>query len=322
MTSLYVDRRGVELEVDGEALVFRENGSRTGTVPIAPLSRVFLRGDVRLQSSVLGKLGERGIGVIVLSGRKAEPTMLLARPHNDAARRVAQYRLSQDTAFCLEFSRTLVFDKVTAQRTHAARLREHEFGYRYELTLVLRKLDEMLPRIMQMPSIASLRGIEGAASAAHFKGLAAIAPPRLAFSQRNRRPPRDPLNAVLSLGYTLLHTEAVLALYGAGLDPFIGFYHQLDFGRESLACDLVEPLRVEVDNFALQLFRKEILRPEYFSTTASGCLMGKSARPGFYEAWEGFAEGLRKMLSDRAAHVIGKVMTGAQTTVTENDEES
>lgn len=307
MTSLYVDRRGIELEVDGEALVFRENGTRVGTVPLAPLARVFLRGDVRLQSSVLGKLGERGIGMIVLSGRKAEPTMLLARPHNDAARRVAQYRLSQDSGFCLSFSRSLVLDKVTAQRAYISDLRANEFGHRYELTLVLRKLDEMLPRIAQMPSIASLRGIEGAASAAHFSGLAAVAPPRLNFSQRNRRPPRDPFNATLSLGYTLLHTEGVLALYGAGLDPFIGFYHQLDFGRESLACDLVEPLRVEVDAFALQLFRKETLRRESFSTTESGCLMGKSARQTFYEVWEGLAERLRKTLSSRTAKIMDQL---------------
>ena len=307
MTSLYVDRRGIELEVDGEALVFRENGLRTGTVPMAPLSRVFLRGDVRLQSSVLGKLGERGIGVIVLSGRKAEPTMLLARPHNDAARRVAQYQLSGNTAFCLAFARALVLDKVSAQRAYALTLREIALEHRYELTLVLRTLDQILLRIIQMPTIAALRGIEGAASAAHFKGIAAIVAPRLNFTQRNRRPPRDPLNAVLSLGYTLLHTEAVLALYGAGLDPFIGFYHQLDFGRESLACDLVEPIRVEVDSFALQLFRKEILRPEFFSTSENGCFMNKSGRAAFYSEWESLAERLRKMLADQTAKLMDKL---------------
>ena len=101
MTSLYVDRRGVTLKADAEALVFCENGERVGTVPLAPLSRIFLRGDVTLSSSLLGKLGERGIGVVVLSGRKAEPTMLLARPHNDAARRVAQLHASLSTQSCL-----------------------------------------------------------------------------------------------------------------------------------------------------------------------------------------------------------------------------
>lgn len=77
MTSLFVDRRGVELKLDGEALVFAENGERVGTVPLMPLSRVFLRGDVKLSASLLGKLGEHGIGVVVLSGRLGRPSLLL-----------------------------------------------------------------------------------------------------------------------------------------------------------------------------------------------------------------------------------------------------
>lgn len=298
MSSLYIDRRGVELEADGEALVFRENGERIGTVPLAPLSRVFLRGDVRLQSSLLGKLGERGIGVIILSGRKAEPTLLMARPHNDAGRRIAQYRLSQDMEFCLAFSRSLVQTKLAGNRAFLDTRREHDLEHRYELTLALRKLDGIMAQLNEKQSIAALRGVEGAGAAAYFEGLAAIAPPRLKFHQRNRRPPRDPLNALLSLGYTLLHSEAVLALYGAGLDPFIGFYHQLDFGRESLACDVVEPLRVEVDKFSLDLFRNDTLRVEDFSTTESGCLLGKNGRAKFYAAWETLAEKLRKQLDE------------------------
>ena len=195
MTSIYIDRRGVELESDGEALVFRENGERIGTVPLAPISRVYLRGDIRLQSSLLGKLGERGIGVIVLSGRMGNPTLLMARPHNDARKRISQYRASLDTAFCLTSSRELVRRKIEAQRKFVAARRELDLEHRYELTLVLRKLDALLPQLEGKKDIASLRGIEGAAAADHFKALGVIAPPRLKFSGRNRRPPRDPLNA-------------------------------------------------------------------------------------------------------------------------------
>lgn len=104
MTSLFVDRRGVELKLDGEALVFAENGERVGTVLLMPLSRVFLRGDVKLSASLLGKLGEHGIGVVVLSGRLGRPACCSGCPHNDAARRIAQYRLSLDEGFCLRFA--------------------------------------------------------------------------------------------------------------------------------------------------------------------------------------------------------------------------
>lgn len=321
MNTLYIDRRGVELEADGEALVFRENGERIGTVPLAPLSRVYLRGDVRLQSSLLGKLGERGIGVIILSGRKAEPTLLMARPHNDAGKRIAQYRLSLDEAFCLGYARDLVARKIGAQRDFLAARRELDLEHRYELTLALRKLENIAGQLQEKTAIASLRSVEGAAAAAYFEGFAAIAPPRLNFHQRNRRPPRDPLNALLSLGYVLLHSEAVLALYGAGFDPFIGFYHRLDFGRESLACDVIEPLRIEIDQFALELFRKDTLRVEDFSTTATGCLLGKNGRAKFYGAWEALAVKLRKQFNTQVDDLAAKfsLITPSRQTVADEE---
>lgn len=318
MSSLYIDRRGIEIESDGQALVLRENGERIGTVPLAPISRLFLRGDVRLQSSLLGKLGERGIGVVVLSGRKGEATLLMARPHNDAEKRIAQYCLSQNDQFCLDFSRDIVRRKITAQHDFLEARSECDLEHRYELTLALRKQNGILSNLHDRNSIASLRGAEGAAAAAYFEGLAAIAPPRLKFGGRNRRPPRDPLNAVLSLGYTLLHSEAVLAIYGAGLDPFIGFYHQIDFGRESMACDLIEPLRIDVDKFAIDVFRKEALRPEDFSTTESGCLLGKAGRGKFYGLWEEkLAEKLRKQLAEQIDALVTKL--AQSVTITQSD---
>lgn len=308
MTSLYVDRRGVTLKADGEALVFYENSERIGTVPMAPLSRVFLRGDVTLSSSLLGKLGERRIGVVVLSGRKAMPTMLLGRPHNDAARRVAQYRLSQDANFCLQFSRAIVEAKLRSQAAFLIERRESEAQSRYLLTVVLRRLETTLAAVDRQTSVGSLRGVEGAGAAAYFEGFGDLLPERLKFERRNRRPPRDPVNAVLSLGYTLLHAEAVLALYGGGLDPFVGFYHGLDFGRESLACDVVESLRVEVDRHALMLFRTEKLRQDDFSMTDGACLLGKAGRARFYAEWEPLAERLRKLLSESIADIANAIV--------------
>lgn len=321
MTSLYVDRRGVTLKADGEALVCYENDARVGTVPLAPLSRVFLRGDVTLSSSLLGKLGARGIGVVVLSGRKAEPTLLLGRPHNDAARRVAQYGLSQDEAFCLAFSKALVREKLAAQAAFLEERREAEPRSRYLLTLSLRRIEGALAAIDEQDSAGRLRGVEGAGAAAYFDGYGDLVPEQLHFHRRNRRPPKDPVNAVLSLGYTLLHAEAVLALYGAGFDPFIGFFHTLDFGRESLACDVVEPLRVEVDRHALRLFRDGKLRADDFSMAEGACLLGKAGRERFYAEWEPLAERLRKRLGDAIRELAQKV-SAVSTTIPAGDEDA
>ena len=307
MTSLYVDRRNVELKADGEALVFIENGERVGTVPLQPLSRVFLRGDIRLSASLLGKLGEHDIGVIVLSGRKSTPSLLLGRPHNDAARRIAQYRLSLDSDYCLKFSRAIVATKLSGQLDLIRERRANDPMHRYALSVCERRISGMLAQVDAQESIATLRGLEGASAAAYFEALAEIVPASLNFHGRNRQPPRDPLNAVLSLTYTLLHAEAALALYGAGLDPFIGFYHCLDFGRESLACDVMEALRPQADRFALMLFREGTLASGDFTNTESGCLLGKAGRGRYYAAYETRAEYFRRELEQAVRDITHAV---------------
>jgi len=309
MSSLYVDRSGVELELESEAIVFREAGQRVGTIPIAPLTRVFLRGNVRLPAALLGKLGEAGVGVVVLSGRKGRPSLLLARPHNDASRRMAQLQRSQDRDFCIDFARSLVARKVRRQVEWFDDLRARDAQHRYELTLAMEELRGHLAGIERRDSLASLRGAEGAAAARYFAGLKVVVPSSLHFSCRNRRPPRDPFNALLSLTYTMAHAEIVIALHGAGFDPFVGFYHGIEFGRESLASDLLEPLRPMADVFVLRLFRAQEIRAEDFSTTESGCHLGKAGRVRYYSAYEAFSEQLRAAINaemERLSERVGQ----------------
>ena len=293
MTSLFVDRRGVDLDLESGAIVFRENGERIGTVPIAPLTRVFLRGDVRLPASLLGKLGEHGVGVVVLSGRQGRPSLLLARPHNDASRRVEQLKKSLDETFSLTLAKDLVERKLSRQIEWFDEMRGADMQARYELTHAMRLLEEHRARIPPVAAEASLRGLEGSAAACYFDGLKAVVPDSLRFKSRNRRPPRDPFNALLSLTYTLLHGELAIALYGAGFDPYVGFYHRLDFGRESLASDLLEPMRPLADCFALRLIRRQTLTRDDFSTTETGCLLVKAGRARYYAAYEEHSEFLR-----------------------------
>ncbi|MDR2677820.1 MAG: CRISPR-associated endonuclease Cas1 [Zoogloeaceae bacterium] len=313
MSSLYVDRKNVELRADGEALVFYENAERVGTVPLHPLSRVFLRGDIKLSSALLGKLGEHGVGVVVLSGRKGSPSLLLGRPHNDAARRVRQYQLSLDADYCLRFSRAIVTAKLLGQLEFIREQKTALPMHRYPLSVCERRIANMMTQIDAQASIAALRGLEGAAAASYFQAMAGILPEKLHFHGRNRQPPRDPVNAMLSLTYTLLQSEATLALYGAGLDPFIGFYHALDFGRESLACDVMEAMRPQADRFVLSLFRQEILTADDFSTTNAGCLLGKAGRSRYYGAYETRAEHFRRELERAVEDITAAIGEHAAT---------
>lgn len=311
MTSLFVDRRDVHLELESGAIVFREKGERIGTVPIAPLTRVFLRGDVHLSGSLLGKLGENGIGVVILSGRQGKPSLLLARPHNDASRRVEQIRKSMDSDFCLAFARELIYTKLTRQIEWFDELRSTDMQARHELSHARTLLQSHRDRLARTQHLGSLRGIEGSAAHVYFDGLRAVVPDSLQFMSRNRRPPRDPFNALLSLTYTLAHAETAIALHGAGLDPYVGFYHQLDFGRESLASDLLETVRPLADRFCLRLIRHRTLTAEHFSTSDAGCLLGKAGRTHYYAAYEAYSEVLRTGIQvqvDETARRIGNAI--------------
>lgn len=323
MSSLFVDRRAVHLELESGAIVFRENGERIGTVPIAPLTRVFLRGDVQLSAALLGRLGEQGVGVVILSGRQGKPSLLLARPHNDAARRVEQIRKSLDAGFCLALARDLVDKKLARQIEWFDHLRERDPLARYELTHAMQLVREHRARIAKADSAGRLRGIEGSAAACYFDGLKAVVPDAWHFKSRNRRPPKDPFNALLSLTYTLAHAELAIALYGAGFDPYVGFYHALDFGRESLASDLLETLRPLCDRFCLKLVKDQTLSArDDFSTTESGCLLGKAGRSRYYAAYEAHGEVLRAAIAGEIEALAERIGCAIEAPSFNADEEA
>ncbi len=293
MSTLFVDRRDIALEHDSGALIIRDGGERIATVPLAPITRVVLRGNAQLTASLLATLGERGIGVLVLTGRQGKPSLFFGRPHNDARLRVEQTRRSLQDDFCLAYAQRLVQRKLERQCQWIDAAREHYPAQRYPLSQALRQLQEQLPQIAHTRRLDSLRGLEGAAASGYFAGLRAVVPASLGFHERNRRPPRDPFNALLSLTYTLAHAEAAFTLHAAGLDPCIGYYHQLSHSRESLACDIMETIRPLADRLCLKLVAQQVLTAEHFSQSDAGCLLGKAGRSRYYGAYEEHAQPLR-----------------------------
>lgn len=131
----------------------------------------------------------------------------------------------------------------------------------------------------------SLRGFEGIAQRNLFAHWRSLLPVQLGFEQRRRRPPPDPVNAVLSLSYGLAHHEAIRQCMRSGLDPWLGVYHALTPGRHSLACDLIEPLRPRIEKWVVELFCSGCLDRRHFSTRDGQCLLGKAGRSVYYHEW-------------------------------------
>jgi CRISPR-associated protein Cas1 len=297
---------------------------RQGTVPLHLLERVVMRSAVAIESSLLARLADAGIGVLIFGGRLAsKQAILLGRAGNDAARRVGQYRRYEDADWRRAWSERLVLGKLKGQTRLLRGALDARPDLRHPLIQGLEQLEGARERILRerpLP-IASLRGIEGAAAAAYFKGFARMLPESLGFAGRNRRPPRDPANAVLSLGYTLLHFEAVRACYGAGLDPMIGFFHEIAFGRESLAADLIEPLRPQVDAWAWEQFRHQVLRAEDFRREGEACLLDKGGRQRFYGEFEAFARPLRRLLRRFSGRLAAALAEAGAATLDRHGEE-
>lgn len=300
MATLVLDNRSLELRIDGPALALYEHGERRGSLPLKLLERLILQGDLTLSAGVLTRLAENGTAVLMLSKRHNRRLALVLGPaHNDAAIRIAQAQRVTDSGWCALWARRQIEAKSRAQLRLLKNALDHRPDYRKPLSDAITSIERLLERIDaagQPPSTESLRGIEGAAAHAYFQGFASLFPPSLGFSGRNRRPPRDPVNACLSLAYTLLHFEAVRAAHMAGLDPLLGFYHRPAIGRESLASDLIEPLRPHTDGWVWQLFRERTLRLEHFNREGETCLLGKAGREIFYQHYEAHAKPVRRML--------------------------
>ncbi len=312
MGLLLLDRSQLEVRTEGEALVLYEAGERRGTVPIKLIDRCVIHGaQTRLDSGVLIKLAEAGVTTVLMSPRQHRRVALVLGPlHNDAAVRLAQAERVMNSAWCQQWARALVHAKLARQlRTlHTMRkLRPDARKPLFDAAQTIEPLrDRLAPDASKTPALLgldTLRGTEGAAARAYFAGLAGVMPPALGFQGRNRRPPRDPVNACLSLAYTMLHTQAVHACMRAGLDPLLGFYHRPAFGRESLASDLIEPLRPAVDLWVWNMLRDRTLREDHFSTHNQACLLGKTGRQTFYTKWEADAPPLQRWLRAQTAQL-------------------
>lgn len=310
MNSLYLDRKGLELRHQGKALLLYQDGHRRESLPMNLLDRVVIRGAVQTSTGTLGALVDEGISVNLTTGRFGHRQATLVGPlHKDARRRIAQYQAFVDPHQRDRIARLIVRHKLASQLRLIRHARRQRPDLRHPLSRALELVEDQYTRLQSAGlSIQTLRGMEGAAGAAYFGAYQRLFPESLGFTARRRRPPPDPVNAVLSLGYTLLHSEAIQAIHQAGLDPYLGFLHELDYGRESLASDLIEPLRVRVDRLAWKLFRRRQLVAEHFSSTAGACLMNKAGRAVFYPAYESRA-GLHRRWMRRALNGLVRGLT-------------
>lgn len=260
---LYLTEQGSVLSQRGRRLLVRKGGDELAQIPLVQVSQVVIFGNVSITTPALQLLLREGIETTLLSRSGRFYGRLVGLPHGNGPLRVAQVLHSQDAGFMLGLARQFVRGKL-----HNLRVLLQRYARRTTATgldAAVTGIGAMLAQVERCHTTNSLSGVEGRATAIYFGAWKQLLQPPWRFEKRVRRPPTDPVNVLLSFGYTLLTQNVLSAVLTAGLDPNVGFLHQLSYNRPSLALDLVEEFRpVVVDSVVLRCMNNQILTPEHF----------------------------------------------------------
>ena len=287
---LYVQTQGSYLRQEGETVVVERERTVVARIPIHTLSGIVCFGNVLCSPFLLGLCGERGVHVSFLSEHGRFLARVAGPVSGNVLLRIAQMRAAGDPQHARDLAASFVAGKILNARTVLQRrLRDH--GDDLACSHAVIELAALVPQLRKAAGTDGVRGVEGDAAARYFEafnGLLVAQRDAFAIRGRNRRPPLDPMNALLSFHYTLLSHDCTGALESVGLDPQIGFLHAPRPGRDSLALDLMEEFRAPLaDRAALSLVNLQQLGPKDFKTSESGAVeMTEAARKTVLLAWQ------------------------------------
>lgn len=293
LNTLYVMTDSCYLTLEGENIVI-QNGEKTlGRFPLHTLENIICFTYKGATPALMGACAGRKIGMSFFSPRGAFLARVVGKEYGNVLLRKEQYRISDDDNRSVAYAKNMIVGKVYNSRWSIERtLRDHAHRVDAEkLKQVSGILYETLPKIDSAVGLDELRGIEGKAAEQYFSILNDMILNQkedFAFTKRNRRPPLDNINAILSFAYTVLAGDCANALSSVGLDPYVGFMHGDRPGRTSLALDLMEELRpVLADRFILTLINTKAVQASHFQKQKdSAVLLNDDGRKVFFNAWQ------------------------------------
>ena len=325
---LYVTGHSLSIGKSGEVLQIRDKGKLVQEARVGEISQLNVFGNVQLSAAAVQGLcwAEKPIAHFSFGGWFYGLTQGLGL--KNVFLRRDQFRCADDAAFGLRVARDIVASKIRNQRTLLQR------NHIEPPPLVLQRLKRLAQQAVDAGEMDELLGIEGSAARLyfeHFSGMLKVeaegneAPPPFDFQHRNRRPPRDPINALLSFAYSMLTKDLTIICHGIGFDPFIGFYHQPRFGRPALALDLMEGFRPLVaDSAVLSAVNTRMVSAADFIRVGDAVALTPAGRKGFIRAYEqridtlvthplfGYRVSYRRVMEIQA-RLLARLVTGELT---------
>ena len=288
---LYLNSQGLRVGKSGSILRIKEKDTVRQDVRIGELCQVNLMGNIQMSTQAVQELCSSEVPICYFSRGGWFYGITTGLNTKNVFLRRSQFRLAEQEWFCMRLARRLTAGKIRNQRTML--LRNHVEPDKR----LLREMKEMARRAERADSLDELLGIEGNAARLYFGAFAGMIKTEpedgvgsafsFDFQKRNRRPPRDAVNALLSLGYSLLTKDFTIACYAVGFDPLMGFYHQPRHGRPALALDLMEPFRPLVaDSAALSAVNTKMVTPKDFIRAGKAVALRADGRKAFFRAYE------------------------------------
>lgn len=285
---LYVQSAGARVGKRGQELVVELRDGTKEHAQLGNTSHVALFGNVQISTQALQELCSRGVTVSYLSSGGWLYGITRGMDHKHIELRRRQFEAAADPARCLALAQRLTAVKIKNCRTLVRRNAEEPPSN------TLERLRELVAAAEASTSLESLLGIEGTAARLYFEAFGSMVRPpddadRMAFDfdGRNRRPPRDPVNALLSFGYAMLVKDLAVTLIAVGFDPYLGFYHQPRYGRPALALDVMEEFRpLVVDSVVLSALNTGAIKAGAFVRRGGAVSLTPSGRTSFLRAYE------------------------------------
>lgn len=286
---LYLTQQGSVLRKTGDRFLVEKDDQILVDLPYHKLDHVLVFGNIQITTQAMGELLEKGVPVSLFSRQGTYRGALTPPRGRNVVLRVKQFDAYRDAARALEIARVIVLQKVENGAAVLEQLGRTMEAPNLDLTARATALRERLEGVQAAKTIAELDGHEGISARDYFAALMALNKSEFVWPGRKQHPSEDPLNALLSLCYTLIMHETAALLEGLGLDPYIGFLHQIDYGRPSLALDVMEPFRHPVaDRFVLRIVNKRVLQADDFEKRdgRSGIFLKPAGMIRFFEAYE------------------------------------
>lgn len=290
LNTLYITTPEAYLSKEGENIIVSVQQKEMFRITVLNLESIVTFGYMGASPGVMKLCAERGIGLTFLAPNGRFVSRIQGQVKGNVLLRKAQYKLSEDVVFSTEIAKVCIAGKIQNYRNILRRY-IRDYGHNENVETVARELEQAKRLILSSDSKETIRGFEGEAASCYFSVL-----PQLILNQksdfpftcRNRRPPKDAVNAMLSLSYTLLTNDITSALESVGLDPYVGFLHTLRPGRASLSLDMVEELRAYMgDRFVLSLInRKQITKSDFLYQGDEGVVLNENGRKIFLTAWQ------------------------------------